>query len=156
MFFDLNHLEETDMSYMEHLQHGITMSMWLFLCSFLAFINCFFTVNFFQNFIIDRITTIYNGVMLRWFRYSSTNEMFCRGPKKDSLRQKIYKKEYVESIKKGIIKPFNKIKIFYMLFSTAVSSTIHCFIPQILTYHAAYNTIKLYFNFEIVEKSNGK
>lgn len=149
MVIDLNHLKETNLSYIRHFNHGVILGMWLFFCSCAAFINCFFTIRLFEEFIIDRIKTMYHGLMLRWFQ----DEKFNPGkPEKDALREKLYRKQYVELIEKGMVEPFTKIKIFYELLITSISSIVHSFIPQILVHHAATNVIRLYFNFKIMEK----
>ena len=153
MKVDFNHLKETNLSYMRHFNHGVILGMWLFFCSCAAFVNCFFNFKLLEYFIIDRINTMYHGLMLRWFQ----EEKFNSGkPEKDALREKMYKKKYVEQIENGIIEPFTKIKIFYELLITSFSSIIHSFIPQILVHNAATNVIRLYFNYKIMEKLNDR
>lgn len=153
MIIDLNHLKETNLSYIRHFTHGINLGLWLFLCSCAAFVNCFYTFKILEEFIIERIKTMYHGLMLRWFQ----DEKFNPGkPEKDALREKLYKKQYVELIEKGVVSPFSKIKVFYELLTTSISSIVHSFIPQILVHHAATNVIHLYFNFKIMEKSNDR
>lgn len=149
MLFDLNHLQETEMSYTRHLIHGMDLGMWLFFCSLLSFINCIFNNKNIQNFINARIKEMYHGLMLRWFEDSNFNPV---KPKKDAIREKHYKKEYIENIQKGIIKPFSNIRMSYELLITSVSSIIHSIVPQILVHVAAMNVIKLYFSIKIVEK----
>jgi phosphomannomutase len=94
---------------------------------------------------------MYHGLMLRWFEDTD----FTAGkPQKDAVREKVYKKEYIEKIQKGIVKPFSKNRVTYELLITSIASIIHSFIPQILVHHAAMNVVKLYFNIKIMEKIN--
>ena len=151
MYFDLHHLKETNMSYIRHFKHGNLLGMWLFFCFCASFIDYFFNSKKLQYFIQETIKSMYHGLMLRWFEDTD----FTAGkPQKDAVREKVYKKEYIEKIQKGIVKPFSKNRVTYELLITSIASIIHSFIPQILVHHAAMNVVKLYFNIKIMEKIN--
>ena len=141
------------MSYVRHFNHGIKLGIWLFLCSIIFLVYCFFPLKFLENFVIRRINTMYHGLMLRWFE----DETFNHGkPEKDVLEEKKYKKQYVKLIEDGMINPFSNFKVLYKLLIASISSIVHSFIPQIIVYHSATNVIALYFNFKIMENLNGK
>jgi hypothetical protein len=150
MLFDLNHLEETEMSYIRHFNHGMILGMWLFFCFCASLVYCFFPIKFLQDFISERIKTMYHGLMLRWFEDDNFNPL---KPKKDAIREKVYKKEYIENIQKGLVKPFGNFRTSYELLVTSLASVIHSTIPQILVHVAAMNVVRLYFSIKIVEKS---
>jgi len=151
-FFDLNHLEESEMSYMRHFIHGFHLGLWLLFATILSFVNSFLNFKKIQNIIHEIIKTIYLGLMSRWFEDNFNQKK----PQKPAMRVRMYRKEYVEKIQKGIIKPNSNIKNSCDLLIMSISSIVHSIIPQILVNHAAKKLIKIYFNNKIVEEINEK